>query len=142
MTESDISSALTFTISQLAEEFSVTPRAIRFYEDKGLLTPSRIGMSRVYAPRDRVRLSLILQGKRVGFTLADIKEMLDLYDLEDGQKAQMRVSLKKFRERIESLKEQQKDIETAIRDLTERCAVVEDMMNKQGIAIDDEEKAA
>jgi DNA-binding transcriptional MerR regulator len=142
VTESDISSALTFTISQLAEEFSVTPRAIRFYEDKGLLTPSRIGMSRVYAPRDRVRLSLILQGKRVGFTLADIKEMLDLYDLEDGQKAQMRVSLKKFRERIESLKEQQKDIETAIRDLTERCAVVEDMMNKQGIAIDDEEKAA
>ena len=74
----------TFTITDLAGEFKITPRTIRFYEDKHLLQPSRQGLSRVYSRRDRARLQLILRGKRLGFSLAEIKEMLDLYDLGDG----------------------------------------------------------
>jgi DNA-binding transcriptional MerR regulator len=69
----------TYTISELAREFQVTPRALRFYEDKGLLSPTRDGLNRVYSVRDRARLKLILQGKSVGFSLSDIREILDLY---------------------------------------------------------------
>lgn len=72
----------TYTISELAREFQVTPRALRFYEDKGLLSPTRDGLNRVYSTRDRARLKLILQGKSVGFSLSDIREILDLYTLE------------------------------------------------------------
>ncbi len=121
----------TYSISQLAAEFSVTPRAIRFYEDKGLLSPSRAGQTRIYAPRDRVRLMLILQGKRVGFTLAEIREMLDLYDVKDGQQTQLEVSLKKFRERIESLKRQKDDIDQSIAGLTESIQMVQTMLDER-----------
>ena len=121
----------TYSISQLAAEFAVTPRAIRFYEDKGLLSPSRAGQTRIYAPRDRVRLMLILQGKRVGFTLAEIREMLDLYDVKDGQQTQLEVSLKKFRERIESLKRQKEDIDQSIAGLTQSIEVVQTMLDER-----------
>ena len=121
----------TYSISQLAAEFSVTPRAIRFYEDKGLLSPSRAGQTRIYAPRDRVRLMLILQGKRVGFTLAEIREMLDLYDVKDGQQTQLEVSLKKFRERIESLRRQKEDIDQSIAGLTQSIEVVQTMLDER-----------
>ena len=93
----------TYTITELAEEFAVTPRTIRFYEDKDLLRPQRNGLNRVYARRDRARLKLILRGKRLGFSLADIKEMLDLYDLGDGQVEQLRTTHRKIGTRLEAL---------------------------------------
>ena len=91
-----------FTIRQLCVEFKVTPRALRFYEDKGLLSPARDGLNRVYHNRDRARLQLILRGKRVGFSLAEIREILDLYDEKDGGAVQAARSLTKVRERIEA----------------------------------------
>ena len=115
----------TYAIRQLCREFSVTPRALRFYEDKGLLAPARDGMNRVYNFRDRARLQLILRGKRVGFSLNEIREILDLYDEKDGGAAQMARSLKKFRERIVALKRQREDIDGAIHALEDGCVRLE-----------------
>ena len=115
----------TFAIRQLCQECRVTPRALRFYEDKGLLSPARDGMNRVYNHRDRVRLQLILRGKRVGFSLSEIREILDLYDQKDGGAAQMARSLKKFRERIVALRSQREDIDGAIQALEEGCVRLE-----------------
>lgn len=107
----------TFTISQLSREFGVTPRALRFYEDKDLLHPARDGMNRVYSVRDRARVKLILQGKRIGLSLNDIRELLDLYHLDDGQRAQMRASLTKFQRQVKELEHQKTDIEDALTEL-------------------------
>ena len=115
----------TFTIRQLCLEFKCTPRALRFYEDKGLLSPARDCMNRVYNHRDRARLQLILSGKRVGFSLNEIREILDLYDQNDGGAAQMARSLKKFRERIIALKAQREDIEGSILTLEDGCVRLE-----------------
>jgi DNA-binding transcriptional MerR regulator len=115
----------TFTIRNLCVEFKVTPRALRFYEDKGLLYPARDGMNRVYNHRDRARLQLILRGKRVGLSLAEIREILDLYDENDGGAAQMAKSLKKFRERIAALEAQREDIDGAIEQLRGGCERME-----------------
>lgn len=115
----------TYSISQLAREFKITPRALRFYEDKGLLRPLRDGQVRVYQSRDRARLLLILRGKRVGLSLQEIKDILDLYDLGDGQRAQMQVALKKFKARIVALEEQKRDIEGAIEALQDGIAMLE-----------------
>jgi len=115
----------TFAIRQLCQEFKVTHRALRFYEDKGLLSPARDGMNRVYNHRDRVRLQLILRGKRVGFSLSEIREILDLYDHNDGGATQMARSLKKFRERIVALRAQREDIEGALKTLEEGCVRLE-----------------
>ena len=117
----------TFTIRNLCVEFRVTPRALRFYEDKGLLYPAREGLNRVYNHRDRARLQLILRGKRVGLSLAEIREILDLYDENDGGAAQMAKSLKKFRERILALEAQRDDIDGAIEQLRGGC----DRMERQ-----------
>ncbi len=114
-----------FSIRQLCMEFKVTPRALRFYEDKGLLSPAREGVNRVYHNRDRARLQLILRGKRVGFSLADIREILELYDEKDGGATQMACSLKKYRERIVELHSQRDDIDGAIAALEEGCAWLE-----------------
>ena len=114
-----------YSISELAREFGITPRAIRFYEDKGLVSPSRLGQVRQYAERDRIRLRLIVQGKRVGFSLADIKEMLDLYDAGDNRTTQLKVSIAKFRNRIEELKQQRVEVEEAIGTLTIACQKAE-----------------
>lgn len=107
----------TFTIRQLCVEFKVTPRALRFYEDKGLLSPAREGLNRVYNHRDRARLTLILRGKRVGLSLSEIREILDLYKLEDGGAMQNAKSLRKFKERIVALESQREDIEHALVEL-------------------------
>ena len=117
-----------FSISELAKEFEVTPRTLRFYEDKELLCPKRKGQRRIYSRRDRARLKLVLQGKRVGFSLAEIREMLDLYDLRDGQDTQLKVSLARFRERIASLERQKNDIDQAITDLNRTCGIIEGML--------------
>ncbi len=107
----------TYTIRNLCQEFKVTPRALRFYEDKGLLSPRRSGLNRVYGHRDRARLKLILQGKRVGLSLAEIREILDLYDRRDGGAAQLALSLEKWKERRVALEAQRQDIEEAIGEL-------------------------
>ena len=117
-----------WSIRQLCREFEVTPRALRFYEDKGLLAPERRGSTRVYSSRDRARLQLILRGKRVGFSLADIAELLALYDREDGGATQMAASLVKFRGRIEELRRQREDIAKAIGELETGCAWIEERL--------------
>jgi len=118
----------TFSIRQLCREFDVTPRALRFYEDKGLLAPGRQGVSRVYAGRDRARLQLILRGKRVGFSLAEIAELLALYDREDGGATQMAASLARFRERLVDLRRQREDLDKAVAELETGCAWLEERL--------------
>jgi len=115
----------TYSIRQLCQEFDCTPRALRFYEDKGLLAPARDGMTRVYSYKDRARLRLILRGKRVGLALAEIGEILDLYDLDDGGIAQTAKSLGKCRERIVALEQQRIDIDNAIAELKLGAAELE-----------------
>jgi DNA-binding transcriptional MerR regulator len=117
--------ARTYTIRQLCLEFKCTPRALRFYEDKGLISPARDGMNRVYSHKDRGRLQLILRGKRVGLSLAEIREILDLYELDDGGAMQNAKSLLKFRERIVALEAQRADIDQAIEELRRGCDALE-----------------
>lgn len=94
-----------YTVTELAAQLGVTARAIRFYEDKGLLSPSRAGATRIYTYRDRARMMLILRGKRLGFTLRDIKQFLDLYDVDPQHDEQKRRLLRAVRERIGALRE-------------------------------------
>jgi DNA-binding transcriptional MerR regulator len=118
----------TFTIRHLCLEFKCTPRALRFYEDRGLLSPARQGLNRVYSYRDRARLQLILRGKRVGLSLAEIREILQLYGKEDGGAAQNAKALRKFRERIVAFEQQREDIDHAIAELREACARLESQL--------------
>ncbi|HEY3889290.1 MAG TPA: MerR family DNA-binding transcriptional regulator [Caulobacteraceae bacterium] len=120
----------TYTIRQLCIEFKVTPRALRFYEDKGLLSPAREGLNRVYNYRDRARLTLILRGKRVGLSLADIREILELYSPDDGGAAQAAKSLRKFRDQIVALEAKREDIDHALESLREGCAGMEARLAK------------
>lgn len=100
----------TYTISELAKEFDVTTRTIRFYEDEGLLRPERRGQTRVYSSRDRVLLKLILRGKRLGFSLAECRELFDLYDPEHDNQAQYQLMLDKLAARRAALDQQLRDI--------------------------------
>ncbi len=111
----------TYAIGELAEEFGVTSRALRVYEEEGLLNPLREGTRRIYRERDRVRLRLILRGKRLGWSLADIRESFELYDSDLGEAAQLVRMLEKLDERREALRRQMQDIEHALDDL-ERIA--------------------
>ena len=99
-----------YGIAELAREFGVTTRTIRYYEDKGLLSPRRKGKGRVYAPRDRVRLRLIMRGKRLGFSLDEIRELIDLYDVDPSEATQLRHFLDKISEHKAVLVRQQADI--------------------------------
>ncbi len=115
----------TYSIRQLCREFGATARALRFYEDKGLLTPTRKGQTRVYDARDRARLKLILRGRRIGFSLQEIREMMDLYDRKDHNVHQMVIALRRHRAQIETLKQQRDDIDGAIQTAEEACAWME-----------------
>lgn len=114
-----------YSISDLSAEFAVTPRALRFYEDEGLIAPERRGTARLYNQRDRARLAWILRGKRVGFSLTEIRELLDLYDLGDGRRAQRAQTLERCRTKIAALERQKIDIDAAIAELHEFAAVLE-----------------
>ncbi|MDJ0932934.1 MerR family DNA-binding transcriptional regulator [Breoghania sp.] len=124
----------TFTIGELAKEFGVTLRTLRFYEDKGLINPKRDGQNRLYSRRDRARLKLVLMGKKVGFSLNEICDMLDLYDLRNGQVVQLRVALDKFNQQIDVLKEQRSHIEQAIDELSRTVEVVSGMLKEKEAA--------
>ena len=107
----------TYSIRQLTKEMGVTSRTLRHYEDEGLIAPSRRGQARIYSQRDHARVTLILRGRRVGFSLAEIREILDLYNSEDHGVAQFQHSRKKFAERIVALEAQRKDIDEPIAEL-------------------------
>jgi DNA-binding transcriptional MerR regulator len=111
----------TYTIGELAEEFGITSRALRLYEEEGLLDPQREGTRRIYNERNRVRLRLILRGKRLGWSLSEIRESFDLYDSSLGEEAQLEWMLEKLTQRRDSLMAQRKDINNALQDL-ERIA--------------------
>jgi DNA-binding transcriptional MerR regulator len=115
----------TYTISDLSAEFGVTARALRFYEDEGLIAPERRGTARIYSHRDRARLAWILRGKRVGFSLAEIREMIDLYDIGDGRKVQRQVTIERCRNRVSTLKAQKRDITAAINELQDFIRLIE-----------------
>ncbi len=107
------------TVTQLAHELGITPRAIRFYEDKGLIAPQRAGQTRVYTHRDRVRMVLILRGKRLGFSLREIREYLDLYNADRTHSEQQRVLLKAVRARIARLEDQRAALEQTLAEARE-----------------------
>jgi DNA-binding transcriptional MerR regulator len=132
----------TFTIRQLCLEFKCTPRALRFYEDKGLLCPARQGLNRVYSYKDRARLQLILRGKRVNLSLAEIREILDLYDKNDNNGAQNATALKRFRERIVLLERQREDLDHAIDELHQACNHLEHSLAERPELLGEGEPAA
>jgi len=125
-----------YTVNQLAEELGITPRTLRFYEAKGLLTPRRVGNNRVYSKRDRARLKLILRGKRLGFSLEEIKEYLDLYNVDPSQKEQMRVLLTRIRERLDALAQQRQDLEATVSELKEIETQVVGALKERGTPLE------
>ncbi|MCG5501378.1 MerR family transcriptional regulator [Ectothiorhodospira lacustris] len=121
----------TYTIGELAKEFDITTRAIRFYEDEGLISPVRIGSKRLYRRRDRARLKLILRGKRLGFTLAEIRETFNLYDEAHGEAHQLRYYLSVLEEKRQHLIRQREDLEETLRELDHSYAHCEQLLAQQ-----------
>jgi len=107
----------TYTISELAKEFGVTTRTIRFYEDQGLLSPAREGTNRIFSSRDRVRLKLALRGKRLGFSLAEIRELFELYDVSRDERKQLEEFLSRLDRRRVHLEQQREDIEVMLNEI-------------------------
>ncbi len=121
----------TWTIAEVADEFGVTHRTVRHYEELGLISPERRGTTRVYHRRDRTRLSLILRGKRLGFPLEQIRTIIDLYDAPRGRRSQLEYVLAQIDERREDLEQRRRDLEAALSELTEferRCRADLDRM--------------
>lgn len=116
--------AVEYSISDLSSEFDITTRTIRFYEEKGLLTPARQGNARVYSAADRTKLKLILRGRRLGFTLEESRSIIDMYDPDHGNVEQLQTLISKIREKRTQLQEQLHDIEGMmidLRDAEEKC---------------------
>ena len=124
-----------YTVNQLAEQLGVTARAIRFYEAKGLIAPRRAGTTRVFDRRDRSRLMLVLRGKRLGFSLAEIREFLGLYDADRSQAAQVRLLLAKARARIAELETQRRDLEQTLGELREVERQAETLLRERGLPV-------
>ena len=108
-----------YSISELSREFEVTTRTIRFYEDEGLLRPDRVGRQRVYSPGDRVRLKLILRGKRLGFSLSEIGDIIQMYDSTPGESGQLTYFIDRIQQRRHALQQQYDDIEVTLRELNQ-----------------------
>jgi len=121
----------TWTITELAQEFDVTTRTIRFYEDKGLIAPERLKQRRIYHPRDRVRLQLVMRGKRLGFSLDEIQKMIDLYDADPTESAQLKMFIIKLRERRKLLQRQRNDINKVISEIREREQQCEKLLRRE-----------
>ena len=114
----------TYTIGELAKEYDITPRSIRFYEEQGLLSPKRTGQNRIYCNKDRVRLKLILRGKRLGFSLAEVKTLFELYDTNSNSAAQLETMLELTEHKRAILRQQLDDIQMLMRELDDvesRC---------------------
>ncbi len=122
----------TYTISDLAREFGVTTRTIRFYEEKGLVTPRREGQKRLYSPSDRVRIKLILRGKRIGMSLDESVELIDMYDPEHNNSEQLHSLIKRVQEKRERLLQQQRDIDEMLRGLDEVQSLCEQSLADAG----------
>ncbi|MBL4788186.1 MAG: MerR family DNA-binding transcriptional regulator [Kordiimonadaceae bacterium] len=122
---------ITYSIKELANDFMVTARTLRHYEEQGLLSPGRQGQNRIYTVKDRARLSWILRGKRVGFSLTEIGDMLDLYNLGDGRETQVAVTKKLCRDRVDALQRQMKDIRDTIEELEGFCEEVDSLVKKK-----------
>ena len=120
-----------YSIGELCDEFGVTARALRFYEDEALIFPERRGTQRLYSDRDRARLAWILRGKRVGLSLADIKELLDLYDVGDGRQTQRLKTIERCQAKAASLARQRIDIDATIDELNEFIALLKGGNEKQ-----------
>ncbi|MCM8556361.1 MerR family transcriptional regulator [Sphingomicrobium sediminis] len=120
-----------YTIGEMCDEFDVTARALRFYEDENLISPKRVGTQRLYSDRDRARVAWILRGKRVGFSLSEIREMLDLYHLGDQRQTQRKVTLEKCQERVEALTRQKADIDEMIEELEGYVTLLREGMEKE-----------
>ncbi|HEY5210000.1 MAG TPA: MerR family DNA-binding transcriptional regulator [Pseudolabrys sp.] len=120
-----------YSIGDLASETGVTHRALRIYEEQGLLAPQRIGNQRIYSHRDRARLILVLRGKRLGFSLADIREMLELYNVDPAHLEQLRVTLKKASSRIAQLEQQQIAIAETLAELRAGARTVREMIKQR-----------
>lgn len=118
----------TYTIRQLCDEFEVTPRTLRFYESKELLAPIRQGQRRLFTPRDRARLILILRGKRFGFSLSEIKDLLELYDHDDDQVSQLSATLAAAKRHLAELNAKRAELDEAIADLEANMATVEKLL--------------
>jgi DNA-binding transcriptional MerR regulator len=127
----DADKAELFAIADLAKEFGISTRAIRFYEAKGLLQPERVGGTRVFRRRDRARLILILRGKRLGFSLRDISEYLSLYDADNTRTAQHTLLVEKVDERLNSLRSQLEDLKTTIAELSEIRKLAGERLNSR-----------
>ncbi|MEM9045470.1 MAG: MerR family DNA-binding transcriptional regulator [Pseudomonadota bacterium] len=121
----------TFTIGELCQEFDVTPRTLRFYEYKELLAPIRDGQRRLFTVRDRARLKLILRGKRFGFSLAEIKDLLDLYHLGDGQVTQLSATLETAERHRSELVAKRDELEAAIQDLDAQVKVTQRLLSER-----------
>ncbi len=128
MKTADVEGRDLFAIADLAKEFGISTRAIRFYESKGLLAPERVGATRIFRRRDRARLILILRGKRLGFSLRDISDYLSLYDADRSQ--QVNLLAEKVDERIALLERQRDDLETTIGELREIRKLADDRLVK------------
>jgi DNA-binding transcriptional MerR regulator len=123
-----------YSVTELAKDLGVTPRTIRFYEDQGLIAPQRAGNTRVYSHRDRARMILILRGKRLGFTLRDIKEFLDLYVVDTTQVEQMQLLIVKVRSRIRQLEDQRQALELSLHELKDIEKITADALAAKGAA--------
>jgi DNA-binding transcriptional MerR regulator len=117
-----------YSIRELTKELGITARTLRHYETEGLIAPARRGQQRLYSARDRARITLILRGRRVGFTLAEIGEILDLYDAGDGGASQLSHARRKFAERIEMLERQRADVEESLAELRLGLAMIENKL--------------
>ena len=118
------------TIREMCDAFDVTPRALRFYEAKELLFPMRQGQKRLYSRRDRARLKLILRGKRFGFSLEDIRQLLDLYDVDDTHETQLAETLDAARKRLADMEQQRDELDQAIAELDEMIAQNAETLSK------------